>query len=138
MQHGSACPLAPAVAEIDILVDVGLMQIDQPVLITLSTGQQGAHLLDDGLPPFAIGATKELLGFLPRQVKPVQGSTDGLTAAEAAKPRPHKRNQALEGPARLRVSAHYGWYGGSALRGADCFTERGLDLWAKRGRPPVR
>src|SRR3954463_4592173 len=127
---------APSIAEVGVLVDVGLVEIDQPVLVALGGDQYRAQPRDEGLPPRGIGTAEQLLGFLPRQAEPVQGGADGLAAAPAGKPRPHKADQPLERPARLRVGAGYGRPGRISLRGADRRTECGLDLWAKGGRPP--
>ena len=138
--------LAPAMAEVDISVDVRLIEVDQMVAVTLGAVQQGAQLLDEGCPASGTGTAKQharklargLPGLLPRQAKPVQGGADGFAAARLAEPRPHKANQPLERPARLRVSPGYGWAGGLLLRGADVLAEGCLDARTKGGRPPVR
>ena len=129
---------APSVAEVGVLVDVGLIEIDQLMPVALGGGQYRTQPRDEGLPPRGIGAAEQLLGLLPRQAEPVQGGADGLAAARTGEPRPHKPDQPLERPARLRVGAGYGRPGRLALSSADRRTERGLDLRAKGGRPPVR
>ena len=129
---------APPIAEVGILVDVGLIEVDQVMPVALSGGQYRAQPRDKGLPPCGIGTAEQLLGLFPRQAEPVQGGADGLAAARAGEPRPHKADQPLERPARLRVGTGYGWPGRVSLGSADRRTECSLDLGAKGGRPPVR
>ena len=138
--------LAPAMAEVDILVDVRLIEVDQLVPVMLGAVQQGAELFDEGVPPFGVGAAKQharklargLPGLLPRQAQPVQGRADGFTAAQAAKPRLHEADQPLQRPAGFRVGAGDGWAGRVLLGCADLCAEGGCDVRAKGGRPPVR
>ena len=130
--------LAPAMAEADILVDVRLIEVDQLMPVMLGTIQQGAELFDEGVPPFGVGAAKQLLGLLSRQAQPMQGSADGFTAAQAAKPRLHEADQPLQRPAGFRVGAGDGWAGRVPLGCADLCAEGGCDVRAKGGRPPVR
>ena len=130
--------LAPAVAEVDILVDVRFVEVDQMVTITLGAVQQGAQLLNEGCPPSRIGTAKQLPGLFPRQAKPVQGGADGFAAARLGEPRLHKANQPLERPTGLRVGSGYGWAGGPLLGRADFLAKGCLDAGAKGGRPPVR
>src|SRR4051812_12202518 len=106
--------------------------------VALGGGQYWAQSCDEGLPPRGIGTAEQLLGLLPRQAEPVQGGADGLAAARAGKPRPHKADQPPERPARLWVGTGYRRPGRLSLSRADRRTERGLDLGAKGGRPPVR
>src|SRR5215210_2014668 len=108
------------------------------MLVALGAGQQALELFDKGLPPLRIGPAQQLLGFLPGQLEAVQGRSDCLAAAEAAKALTHKQHQPLEGPPRRRVGPFYGWGGRRALGGADRVTKRRRDLCAKGGRPPVR
>ena len=129
---------APPIAEVGILVDVGLIEVDQVMPVALGGGQQWAQPRDKGLPPCGIGTAEQLLGLLPRQAEPVQGGADSLAAARAGEPRPHPADQPLERPARLRIGAGYRRPGCLSLSSADRRTERGLDLGAKGGRPPVR
>lgn len=133
--------------EVNILVDVRLVPIDQLVPVTLDAVQQGAELFDKGLSPCGMGAAEPakwrshlrgLLGLLPRQVEPVQGRADGLATAQAAKPRLHEADQALQRPAWFRVGAGDGWAGRVLLGRADLCAERGCDVRAKGGRPSVR
>src|SRR3954453_1826647 len=91
---------APTVAEVDILMDMGLIEIDQVMALIARAIQQRADLGNKSLPLVGIGASEQLASFLPGQVQPVQGAADGL-AAEAAggggacqqepKPRPPHR-----------------------------------------------
>ena len=129
---------APAVAEIDVLMDVRLVKVDQQMPIALGTLQQALKLRHKGVPPLRISPSKELPGFLPRQLEAVQGRTDGLAATQATKALPHVGDQAPQGPARGRVGACYGHSGGAALCLAHRLVEAGLDPGAKGGRPPVR
>src|SRR5215218_5533303 len=96
--------LTPAITKIDVLVDVRLVQIDQVVPVALGLIEQRTQLLDEHIALLRIGAAEQLFGFLPGQVEPPQGRTDGLTAAEAAKPLMHQPHQAFERPAWLRIS----------------------------------
>ena len=130
--------LTPGMAEIDILVDVRLIEIDQLMPIPLRIVQPRAHLFDEPRPPRGIGTPKQLSSLLPRQIEPVQGDTDGLAAIEAVKPRLHEPDQTLERPAWLGVRPGYGQRGCLLLGRPDFGAERGGDLWAKGGRPPVR
>ena len=91
-------------AEIGVLVDVGLVEVDQPMPITLGISQQILHLLDKGLPPLRIGSAEQLAGLLPGQFQSVQRTPDRLTAAAATESLYHPADQAVQGPARRRVS----------------------------------
>src|SRR3954463_7761746 len=128
----------PSIAEVGVLVDVGLVEVNQPVPVALGGGQYRTQPRDEGLAPRGIGTAEQLLGFLPRQAEPVQGGADGLAAARAGEPRSHEADQPPERPARLWVGAGYGRLGRVSLGSADFRTECGLDLRAKAGRPPVR
>jgi hypothetical protein len=44
---------------VGILVDMGLVQVDQPTSVALSVVQQALKLLDEGLPPLRIGPAQE-------------------------------------------------------------------------------
>ena len=68
----------------------------------------------------------------------MQDGADRLAATAQTEPLPHEADQALDRPARRRISPGYGWVGRTLLGGADGVTKGGLDLWAKGGRPPVR
>src|SRR6201995_4296801 len=130
------CASPRSVAEVGVLVDLGLIEIDQLMPVALGGGQYRTQPRDEGLPPRGIGAAEQLLGLLPRQAEPVQGGADGLAAARTGEPRLHKPDQPLERPARLRVGAGYGRPGRLSLSSADRRTERGLDLRAKGGTAP--
>ncbi len=49
-------PRRSAIAEIGLLMDVRLIEVDQPMSILLGTGQQILHLREERLPPFASAA----------------------------------------------------------------------------------
>src|SRR5215208_4386196 len=129
---------APAMAGIDILMDMGLIEIDQWVPLPLRTVEQRAQLRDEPRPPRGIGTAQQLAGFLPGQVEPVQGGTDALAAAEAAQAVLHEGGETLECPAGRRISPGYGRGGRGLLGGADRFAEGHFDPWTKGGRPPLR
>src|SRR3954469_1269895 len=74
----------PAIAEIRVVVDVGLVDVDQQMPIVLGAVQQALELLDKGLPSLWVGPAEQLLGFLPRQLAAVQSSPDCLATAAAA------------------------------------------------------
>src|SRR5215207_10128262 len=120
-------------------MDVRLIHIDHEMPIALSAGQNIPELLDKGLPPLRIGPAQKLLGFLPRQLEAVQSSPDRLAAAHQPEPLADPADQAVQRPARGRISANDGRRRGRALSGADRLAEFGCALWAKKGRrPPVR
>jgi hypothetical protein len=107
--------------------------------IALSAVQHALELLDKGLPLLRVGPAQQLLGFLPRQLAPVQNSPDRLAAAPQPEALADPANEAAQRPARRRISANDGRRGGRALGGADRLAEFGFALRAKRGRrPPVR
>ncbi len=120
-------------AEVNILMDVGVVEVDQLVPIALGAVQQGADLLDKDCSPSGVGAAEQLLGLLSRQAQPAQGSADGFTATQTAEPRLHEADQ---GPQRLTwfgISPGDGRRGCVLLGRADHCAERGRDVWAKRG-----
>ncbi len=131
-------PAALAPAEVGVLMDMGLIKIDQQVPVALGTGEQALEPFDKGLPPLRVGPAEQLLGLLPRQLQAVQGGPNGLAAAHLAEALAHHADQALEGPARRRVGAFYGRGRRGLLGGAHDLAKAGLDLSAKGGRPPVR
>jgi len=94
----------PAIAKIGILVDVRLVEVDQPMSIMLGTSQQVLHLLDKGLPPLRIGSAEQLAGLLPGQFQTMQGAPDRLTAAATTELLHHPADQAAQGPAWRRIS----------------------------------
>src|SRR5215213_3333375 len=63
---------APAIAGIDVLVDMGLVEIDQVVPIPLRGVEQRAEVLDEPRPPCGIGTSQQLASFLPGQVEPAR------------------------------------------------------------------
>src|SRR3954470_3402181 len=125
--------LAPAVAEIDILMDVRLIEIDQRMLLIPGAIQQRANLPNESLPPLGIGTPEQLPGFLPRQIQPPQRRADGFATAPATEPLSHKCHQALERQTRRRIGPGDRWFGRFLLSRADLFTQRGLDSPAKAG-----
>ena len=129
---------APAVAEVDILMDMGLIEIDQLMAIALRAAPQRPEVLDKSHPPHGIGTPQQLAGLLPGEPEPVQGRADALAAQQAIKAVLDERPQALERPAGRWISTCYGRLGGSLLGGADRFAESRRDPRAKGGRPPLR
>src|SRR3712207_2408704 len=128
---------APAVAEIDVLMDVRLVKVDQQMPIALSAGQQTRKLPHKGLPSLRISAAKQLPGLLPGELEPEQGRADRLAAQGPAEALPHVGDQTPEGPARGRVSPCYGRSGGLALGLAHRLAEAGLDPGTKGDRKSV-
>ena len=100
--------LRPARAEVGILMDMGFVQVDQQMAVTLGAGQQILDLLDKGLPALRIGPAEQLFGLLPRQSQTMKGSADRLPAAGPAEPLAHPANQTAQGPARRRIGSGYG------------------------------
>src|ERR1700709_1356213 len=106
-------------AEIDILVDVGLVPIDQLVPVTPGAVQQGAELFDvrrtsrfdKGLSPCGMGAAEQLLGLLRRRAQPTQGNADGFTPAQAAETRLHEADQPLQRLTWSGIGAGDRWAG---------------------------
>ena len=129
---------APAIAGIDVLMDMGLIEIDQVVPIPLRAVEQRAQFLDEPRPPRGIGTSQQLTGFLPGQFEPVQGGADALAAVEAVEAVLHERDETLERPPWWRVSPGYGRCGRGSLGGADRLVEGCFDAWTKGGRPPLR
>ena len=136
MEGGAAH--APAVAGIHLLMDMGLIEIDQLVPIPLRAVEQRAEVLDEPYPLRGIGTSQQLAGFLPGQFEPVQGRADGLAAQQAIEAVLHERNETLERPAGRRISPGYGRRGRGLLGGADRLVKRRCDPWTKGGRPPLR
>src|SRR3982750_1371522 len=129
----------PAIAEIGILMDVRLIEVDQQMPVLLGIGQQILHLRDEGLSPLRGGPAEQLAGLLPRQLQAVQGAADRLAAAAAAKRRLYPADQTPQGPAWRRVSPGERRRRRGVLGSAGNLAEPGLARGAKRGRrPPVR
>ena len=57
--------LAPAMAEVDILVDVRLIEIDQVMALIACAVQQRADLGHESLPLVRLGTAQQLAGLLP-------------------------------------------------------------------------
>ena len=85
-----------------------------------------------------LGATEQLVGLLPRQLKPMQRPADGLAAVAAVELRRHETNQTPQRPARLYLSSGDRRTGRLLLRGPDLLAKCGGDIRTKGGRPPVR
>ena len=129
----------PAIAKIGILMDVRLIEVDQPMSVLLGIGQQILHLRDEGLSLLRVGPAKQLAGLLPRQLQAMQGAADRLAAAGATKRRLYPADQTPQGPAWRRVSPGERRRRRGVLGSTDNLAEPGLDRGAKRGRrPPVR
>jgi hypothetical protein len=62
-------------------------------------------LIEEGGAPLGVGAAEQLARLLPRQVEPMQGSTDGLAAAQTTEPIPHETDQPPQRPARFRIGS---------------------------------
>src|SRR3954467_7988935 len=62
------------------------------MLLALCSRDQVPNALNKGLPPLRAGPAEQLLGFLPRQLKAVQGRADRLATAQ--------QPEALAHPAR--------------------------------------
>src|ERR1700712_2119432 len=106
--------------------------------VPLCAVQQQGQVFDESAASIWTGLAKKFLGFLPRQVQPMQNGPDRLAAAAAAKLRPHQPDPAAQRPAWLRISADYRRAGCLLLRGAHFVIEGGGNLGAKGGRPPLR
>ena len=133
----AAC--CPAIAEIDILMDVRFVEIDEKMPIALCAREQILNPLDEGLPPRRIGPAEQLLRFLPREIQAMQSGADRLATTDDAEALAHPADQALERPAWRRIGADYGRRCRRALGGADRLAEFGGAARAKKGRrPPVR
>src|SRR4051794_39150297 len=131
--------LAPAVAEIAILMDVRLVEKDHEMLVALGSREQVSNSLDERLSPLRVGPAQQLLGFLPRQLEAVQGRADRLATAPQPEPLAGPRDKAAQRPAWRRIGPGSGRRRGRALGGADRLAEFGSAVRAKKGRrPPVR
>ena len=130
-------PLAPAIAEGDILVDVRLIEIDELMAPIARAIQQRADLRDEGLALLGLGAAQQLARLLPGQVQPVQDATEGLATAAAGELRLHEAHQAPQCPTRPYLGSGKRWARRPVLRGADLLVQRGGNVRAKGGRPPL-
>ena len=122
----------PAIAEAGILVDVRLIKVDQQMPVVLGALQQILRLREERLPPLRIGSAEQLAGLLPRQLQPVQGTADRLTAAATTKlsaTQPTKRRKVQRGAGSAPASGRRR----GLLGGADDLAEPGLDLGQKGG-----
>src|SRR3982751_2874004 len=90
--------LAPAVAEIAILMDVCLVEKDHEMLVALGSREQVSNSLEERLSPLRVGPAQQLLGFLPRQLEAVQGRADRLATAPQPEPLAGPRDKAASRP----------------------------------------
>ena len=95
--------LGPAGAEIRVLVDVRLVQIDHEMLVALGALQHALELFDKGLPPLRISPAQQLLGFLPRQLEAMESRADGLATAHQPEPLADPTDEAAQRPARRGI-----------------------------------
>src|SRR4051794_41930113 len=86
-------PLAPAITEVNILMDMRLIEIDQVMVLIACAIQQRADAGDKGLALLRLGATEQLAGLLPGQFEAVQCPADGLATAAPGKLRPHRSEE---------------------------------------------
>jgi len=134
-------------------MDMRLIEVNHVMALIARTIQQRADLGDESLPFLRIrprsglmpcqavsrlGAAEPLVGLLPRQLEPVQRAADGLAAKAAAELLSHEANQTPQRPARLYIGTGEGRTGRLVLRGANLLAQRGGNIRAKGGRPPVR
>src|SRR4051794_38030373 len=112
-------------------MDMRLIAIDQVMVLIARTIQQCAELGNESLPLLRISPTEQLVGFLPRQLEPVQCPADGFAAAAAAKLRPHEANQTPRRPTRLYLGSGDRRTGRLALCGANLLAKRGGDIGTK-------
>ena len=119
-------------------MDMRLIEVDHVMALIARTVQQRADLGDESLPFLWVSATEQLVGFLPRQLEPVQRAADGFAAEAAAELLPHEANQTPQRPAWLYISPLNRRTARLAVRGANLLAQRGGDIGAKGGRPPVR
>src|SRR5918912_2584038 len=92
--------LAPAIAEIGILMDVRFIKVDQHMPVALSLGQQTRKPLHKGPPSLRIRAAKQLPGLLPGELEAVQGRSDRLATAHQPEARADPSDKAAQCPAR--------------------------------------
>ena len=130
--------LAPAIAEVDILMDMRLIEINEVMALIACAVQQGANPGDKGVPLRRAGAAQQLAGLLPGQVQPVQGPADGLAATAVGELRLHEIDQTPQRPTWLYFGSGDRRTGCLVVRGADLLAKCGGDIRAKGGRPPVR
>src|SRR5947209_14866374 len=125
--------LAPAVAEIDVLMDMRLIEVNHLMALIARTIQQCADLGDESLAFLRLGAAEQFVGLLPRQLEPVQRTADGLAAEATAELLPHEVNQTPQRPTWLYIGSDDGRTGCLAFCGANLLAKRGSDIGAKGG-----
>jgi hypothetical protein len=57
-------PLVPAITEVNVLMDMGLIEIHQVMALIAHTVQQRSDPVNESHPLFRLGATQQLAGFL--------------------------------------------------------------------------
>ena len=112
-------------------MDVRFVEIDQKMPIALRAREQIRNAFNEGLSPRRIGAAKQLLRLLPREVQAVQGHPNRLATTDNAEPLADPVDQALERPARRWIGPHYRRRCCRALGGADRRAKFGLMARAK-------
>ena len=86
-------------------MDVRLIDVDQQMLLALCSRDQVPNALNKGLPPLRAGPAEQLLGFLPRQLKAVQGRADRLATAQQPEALAPPADQAAQRPARRGIGS---------------------------------
>jgi len=120
-------------------VDVRLVNVDQQVLVARRAVEQRLQLVQERLALGRVGPAQQLFGLLPRQLQAMQRGADGLAAEPPAEALLNPVHQAAQRPAPRRRGPLVARRLGRGLLGLlDHAAERGLDLRAKGGRPPVR
>src|ERR671929_2116233 len=131
--------LAPAIAEVAILMDLCLVEKDHEMLVALGSREQVSNALDKRLPSLRVGPSKKLFGLLPGQLEAVQGRSDRLATAHQPEALADPSDKAAQCPARRWIGPGSGRRRGRVLGGADRLAELGFAARAKKGRrPPVR
>jgi hypothetical protein len=85
-------------------MDMGFVQIDQPMAVVLGTCQYTLDLLDKGPPTLRVGPAEQLFDLLPRQSQTMQGGADRLAAAGPAEPLAHPAGHAAIGRFWIKYS----------------------------------
>src|SRR5918912_768545 len=122
--------LAPAIAEIAILMDVCLVEKDHEMLVALGSREQVSNARETRLSALRVGPSKKLFGFLPGQLEAVQGRSDRLATAHQPEALADPADKAAQRPARRWISPGQGRRRGSSRR----FRLRGAE---KKGTAPA-
>src|SRR5215218_5952498 len=113
-------------------MDVRLVEKDHEMPVALGSREQVSHALDERLPSLRVGASKKLLGLLPRQLEAVQGCSDRLATAHPPEALAHPADQAAQRPAWRGIGPNDGRRRGRALGGADRLAQFGFAASALR------